>query len=98
MPAQQFGLFFYGPNQTEFPFGNGNRCVVGGAIGIFRLPIHLSSTTGVLGQALNVNNPPAPAGQIAAGSTWNFQAWYRDPAAGGASFNLSDGYQVNFTP
>jgi hypothetical protein len=36
------------------------------------------------------------AGQITAGSTWNFQFWFRDPVAGGASFNLSDGLEVTF--
>ena len=37
-------------------------------------------------------------GQISAGSTWNFQFWYRDPAGGGAGFNLSDGLQLTFCP
>jgi hypothetical protein len=36
--------------------------------------------------------------QITAGSTWNFQFWFRDPVAGGASFNLSDGLGVTFCP
>jgi len=30
------------------------------------------------------------AGALTVGSTWYFQYWYRDPAASGASFNLSD--------
>ena len=38
------------------------------------------------------------ATQITAGSTWNFSAWFRDPAAGGAFFNLSDGLEVTFGP
>ena len=42
--------------------------------------------------------PPSPATQITAGSTWNFQNWFRDPAAGGAFFNLSDGLEITFTP
>lgn len=32
------------------------------------------------------------------GETWNFQLWYRDTAAGGAGFNLSDGLRVTFLP
>ena len=36
------------------------------------------------------------SGAITAGSTWNFQLWYRDPAAGGAGSNLSNGLQVVF--
>jgi len=35
-------------------------------------------------------------GQITSGSTWNFQAWYRDPAAGGAMFNTSDALRATF--
>jgi formylglycine-generating enzyme required for sulfatase activity len=33
-----------------------------------------------------------------AGDTRYFQAWYRDPVAGGATFNLSDGYEIVFQP
>ena len=32
------------------------------------------------------------------GTTWYFQAWYRDPAAGLPAFNLSDGLEVVFGP
>jgi hypothetical protein len=39
-----------------------------------------------------------PTGLVAPGSTWYFQAWFRDPAAGGAAFNLSDGLAVTFCP
>jgi hypothetical protein len=35
-------------------------------------------------------------GVITPGSTAYFQCWYRDPAAGGAAFNLSDGLSVTF--
>ena len=47
-----------------------------------------------------VHNTAAPggAGQLTAGSTWNFQAWFRDPAAGGTAFNLSDGVELTFAP
>ena len=38
-----------------------------------------------------------PAGsQILGGSTHYFQAWYRDLAAGGMGFNLSDAIRVTF--
>jgi hypothetical protein len=39
-----------------------------------------------------------PGATITAGSTWNFQFWYRNPAAGGAGFNLSDGLSIRFCP
>jgi hypothetical protein len=46
---------------------------------------------------LDVTN--LPQGQvILAGQTWNFENWYRDPAAGGANYNGSDGLSVLFCP
>ena len=48
----QFGLFFYGPNEIQLPFGDGYRCVGGG---INRLnPAGLSDGSGPFGSA-----PPA---------------------------------------
>jgi hypothetical protein len=35
-------------------------------------------------------------GGVAAGETWNFQLWYRDPNGGGANF--SDGLSSTFEP
>jgi hypothetical protein len=40
--------------------------------------------------------PDPPAGVISAGSTWNFQLWYRDGGAGPGSSNFSDGISVTF--
>ncbi|TDJ69339.1 MAG: hypothetical protein E2O39_11825 [Planctomycetota bacterium] len=90
----QFGVFYYGPAQTQVPFGNGFRCVDGV---LNRLDI-VMATANELTFALDNTSPPSAGGQITAGSTWNFQAWFRDPVAGGASFNLSDGLEVTFTP
>ena len=90
----QPGIFFYGPTQVQQPFGNGFRCV-GGTVG--RLAVELGVANRIT-HALDNTQPPNASTVIAAGSTWNFQAWYRDPAAGGASFNLSDGLELTFTP
>ena len=98
VPAQQNGVFFYGPIQTQVPFGNGFRCVGAGGTGIARLAIENSGPAGVLEHCLDNTMPPTAATQITVGSTWNFQAWYRDPAGGGAFFNLSDGLSVTFGP
>jgi len=35
---------------------------------------------------------------IQAGEAWRFQFWYRNPAGGGAGFNLSDALLVTFCP
>ena len=49
---------------------------------------------GTLSHALDLTNLPG-TGQIAAGSTWNFQAWFR---VGAGQFDLSDGLEVSFVP
>lgn len=36
--------------------------------------------------------------RISAGSTWSCQAWFRDPAAGGAGFGSPDGLEIPFVP
>jgi len=87
------GIFYYGPNQIETPFGDGYRCV-GGTVR--RLPISFANG-GTLSRVVN-NNASYAAGFITAGSTWNFQAWFRDPDANGASFNLSNGLSLTFCP
>jgi len=94
VPVQP-GLFFYGPQQTQVPFGNGFRCIAGM---LFRLDVENASATGVLEHLVDFTDPPSLAGQIASGSTWNFQAWYRDPTVGPSFFNLSDGLSVTFGP
>ena len=95
VPFNQFGIIYYGPNQIQIPFGNGFRCVGGS---VWRLPVHSSGATGELVQVIDYNNPPAAAAQITAGSTWNFQCWFRDPLGGGAFFNLSDALSIPFVP
>ena len=49
---------------------------------------------------VDFTEPPAGAGpgKIDPGSTWYFQFWYRDPAAGMAGFNLSDAVAIEFCP
>ncbi|MFT4537901.1 MAG: hypothetical protein ACI841_004029 [Planctomycetota bacterium] len=97
-PMNQPGIFYYGPNQVQQVFGNGFRCIGAGATGIARLPVVNSGSGGVMSHAVDLSSPPTPSTQITAGSTWNFQAWYRDPLGGGAAFNLSDALEITFTP
>jgi uncharacterized protein (TIGR03790 family) len=93
-PANQFGIFFYGPSAGQVPFGDGNRCVTGQ---MFRLPVIQADGAGQASYAIDVTAPPQPTGQITSGSTWFFQFWYRDPSGGGGSgFNLSDAIELNF--
>jgi hypothetical protein len=100
IPANKFGIVFMGMTQiAAAPFGDGQRCV-GGML--FRFPVRNSGGAGVVVEGpivghANANFPPA--GQIQAGSTWNFQFWYRDPGGPcNAGFNLSNAVAVAFTP
>lgn len=97
LPANTSALFYYGNNRTQSAFGNGFRCVNGST---FRLPLGVSNGSGVFQTALNFGTSPVGvgAGKIDAGEIWNFQCWYRNPAAGGAGFNLSNGLEVHFCP
>ncbi|MFT5151275.1 MAG: serine protease AprX [Planctomycetota bacterium] len=93
MPGNQTSLFYYGAGQASVPFGNGTRCV---SSPFYRLGVVSIDVFGQASWALDVTSPPVPGGQITSGTSWNFQAWYRDPAGGGAAFNLSDGLNVTF--
>tara|TARA_R110002126_G_scaffold4409_11_gene23195 strand:+ start:21459 stop:22421 length:963 start_codon:yes stop_codon:yes gene_type:complete len=97
-PVGQPGFFVYGPESDVVLLGDGILCVGGGALGIARLPIEFVDGAGQLMHPLDVQAPPTAAFAIAPGSTWVFQAWFRDPAAGGTGFNLSDGLEITFLP
>ena len=95
------GLFFYGSAQTAVLFGDGLRCVDGGGSSLFRLnPPGAADFFGMAARQVDFGAPPAGSGpgQIGVASTWNFQYWYRDTAAGLYGFNLSDALRVTFCP
>jgi len=97
VPTGTMGLFFYGSGTTQVPLGNGFLCVSSGSMSIARLPPAVAQAN-ALRHGLNFAAPPFAAAKILPGSTWNFQAWYRDPQAGGTGSNLSDGMTVHFIP
>ena len=98
VPALEPGVFYYGPQEIAVPFGHGTRCVGGPAGTITRMfPFAVADAAGVMSYGVN-NQNPAHASRLVPGSTWKFQAWFRDPAGGGAGFNLSDGLSLDFTP
>lgn len=93
LPANAFGLFFFSENEVvPVPFGNGLRCLGGP---FRRLHVTNAGSEGVLQTAISWSNP-GTASVITPGSTWSFQAWYRDAAGGGAQYDLSDGLRVEF--
>ena len=92
------GLFFYGPNQVQLPFGDGYLCVAGS---ITRLtPAVDADSTGTIVRPLDFGSPPlgSGTGAVLAGSTHHFQLLFRDPAGGPAGVNLTDGLRVTFCP
>ena len=90
------GIFFYAANSIAAqPFRNGFLCIGGG---ISRLPLVATSASGAASLALDVTTPPSPQGQIAAGSAWSFQFWYRDSVAAPSFSNTSDALRVTFCP
>jgi hypothetical protein len=74
------------------PFQDGLLCVGGQ---IHRFPAQAFVDSIVQESVVSASN-----GLITAGSTWNFQVWYRDVvgACGGSTGNLSNALQVAFTP
>lgn len=88
------GLFAYGSSPQQAPLGNGFLCI-GGSIA--RL-LATTSVGGALSHQLDLNAPPVPGAVIQPGSTWWFQAWYRDVPAGGSLSNLSNGLELSFVP
>jgi hypothetical protein len=97
VPASVPGLFYYGPEMISQPFGNGVRCVGDGGVGVFRRAVRNATAQGELIELVDLSMPSTGPGQILPGSTWNFQAWFRDPAGGGAFFDLSDAVSLTFT-
>lgn len=88
------GLFFYGPNEIQTPFGDGFRCVGGQ---VFRTNTTTSDALGDATVFLDLQNQDAE-GEITGASVWKFQFWYRDTPAMASGFNLSDGLSVTFLP
>ena len=92
---ESFGIFTYGHEQYNVPFGNGYLCVNPFHPGIYRMaPKPLAPVIVVHSQAESPNDFAA----LLPGSSWNFQFWYRDPTASGQVFNLSDALHVDFAP
>lgn len=94
LPLSQPGVFLMGTATNQMPFGNGTLCVGGS---VFRLPVD-EILFSYQDAQLDMTDATSPASQIAPGSTWHFQFWYRDAAGTGAGFNLSDALTVTFCP
>ena len=93
LPPSAPHLVFFGANQIQVPFGDGQRCSGGSVRRIY--PVLVSDSGG--SSELDIDFASGAAdGFLVAGSHWNFQGWYRDPAAGQSGFNLTDAIHVSF--
>lgn len=98
LPLNKTAFFFYGSQPVQVAVGQGWRCAGGS---VFRLrPALNSGPGGSISRLLDFSQPPAGSGSgmIQPGMTRYFQAYYRDPAGGGAGFNLTDALEVEFCP
>jgi len=102
LPMSSFGFFLTSQMQGSVsnPGGSQGNLCLGGAIGRYVGPgqIQNSGAAGVISLTLDLTSTPTPTGlvSIAAGETWNFQAWYRDAVSGVATSNFTDGLEIVF--
>ena len=103
LPALAFGFFITSTTQglAMNPGGSEGNLCLGGSIGRYVGPgqIQQADANGHFSLLLDLTNTPQPSGAVSinAGETWNFQAWYRDTNAMGATSNLTNGLEVLFT-
>ena len=88
LPGGVPGVYFFGPNQVQIPFGDGFRCVGG-------------MTSRIQPPAFAMGNNASRLVDLTAfginpGDSLNFQFWYRDSMAMMSGFNLSNGLNVVF--
>jgi hypothetical protein len=88
VPPGQPGLVYFAQDAQQTPLWNGYLCL---AAPFERLPFGVADGAGVLSTAVDFHVPPADL--MAAGSTWRFQAFFRDPGVG-AGVNSSDAVRV----
>ena len=95
LPAQP-GIFIAGPSATQTPFFNGFLCV--DPAGLQRFATINTPVNGTITEAVDLATS-APGGlNAAAGASYYYQRWNRDPAGGGAAANFSDGLEIPYGP
>lgn len=102
LPTMAFGFFLASTTQgfVVNPGGSAGNLCLAGDIGRYVGPGQTLSTgmTGSFSLVLDLTMTPSPTGfvSVAAGETWNFQAWHRDSVSGMATSNFTDGVSVAF--
>jgi len=93
VPSSTYGLFLYGSSSSFSNFGSGIKCVGNPTR---RLPVVSGNGSSLL-HSVNFGAGSA-AGVLVPGTTWYFQAWFRDNGFGNAATMLSDGLRLTFVP
>lgn len=92
-PANVPTLLFMGAQQVRQPFADGVRCAGG-------VPKRIQvAFADAQGSATFLHAASRASGLVVAGSTWHFQAWFRDLAGPcHTGFGLSSALQITFAP
>ncbi len=90
VPSGALGVFLYGDQRTQVPMGGGQRCIEGQ---VRRMSLQTAGPDGVLRQDVDYSSAPG----LQPGSTWHFQAWFRDSLAPEAA-NTSSAATITFCP
>jgi len=99
MPTNQAGIFWVAAGRLDAPFGDGRLCISSGGVRPFRFPIQSSGLRGQIVLGPGVVAQASGRIAITPGSTWNFQAWYRDPFGPcGYGFNTTNALAVTWAP
>ena len=93
VPIGTFGVFHAGLSQASVPFGDGVLCV---GFPLMRIGPGLAADGGSTIICHDDDLGGTGSAHIAPGSTWHFQAMYRDPQGGAAGFNYTDGVSITF--
>ena len=102
LPIDAFGFFITSTDQNFVanPGGSSGNLCVGGAIGRYVGPgqIMSSGNTGEISLGIDLTMIPSPTGFVVAapGDNWNYQLWYRDTNAMGATSNFTQGFSVTY--
>jgi hypothetical protein len=102
LPMATFGFFIVGPDQgfVMNPGGSSGNLCLSGSIGRYVGPGQIQNTmsTNSFSLAADLTMVPSPTGPFAVmpGMTLNFQAWYRDTSAMGATSNFTNGLEITF--
>ncbi|MEM6674545.1 MAG: hypothetical protein AAF726_16985 [Planctomycetota bacterium] len=96
LPNGSFGYFLAsrGMGVSSPPLAQGALCLNGATIARFSADPFFTANIGAAGRRIDLTAIPGQ-GAVTAGSTWNFQAWYRDANPGSTS-NFTDARSIAY--